>query len=329
MRVLVTGGAGYVGSHTVRALCAVGFDVVVYDNLSTGHAGAVDRRASLIVGDLSNASHLTETLSRGIEGVLHFAASLDVNESVREPLRYYRNNVANTVTLLTSMKRTGVRNMVFSSTCATYGIPASVPIGEDAPQRPINPYGRSKLAIEWMLEDSARAWDLGATALRYFNAAGASPAGDIGEDHDPEIHLIPRVLFAALGRIPEVSIYGTDYPTPDGTCIRDYIHVDDLADAHVRAVTTQRAGTFRCFNLGTGRGASVRQIIDAAREVTGRDFPVVTSPRREGDPPELVANPALVRGELGWAPQYTGIDEIIRTAWSWHRTHPNGFVPPG
>jgi UDP-glucose 4-epimerase len=326
MRVLVTGGAGYVGSHTVRALCDAGFDVVVYDNLSTGHAAAVDRRASLIVGDLSNASHLTETLSRGIEAVLHFAASLDVNESVREPLRYYRNNVANTVTLLTSMKLAGVRKIVFSSTCATYGMPPFVPIDEDAPQQPINPYGRTKLAIEWMLRDSARAWNLGSTALRYFNAAGASPAGDIGEDHHPEIHLIPRVLLAAMGQLAEISIYGTDYPTPDGTCIRDYIHVDDLADAHVRALATQSEGTFRCFNLGTGRGASVRQIIDAAREVTGCDFPVVTSPRREGDPPKLIASPTRAHGELGWIPQYTEIGEIIRTAWNWHRTHPNGFA---
>lgn len=325
MRVLVTGGAGYVGSHTVRALCDAGFDVIVYDNLSTGHAAAVDRRASLTVGDLSHESHLAETLSRNVEAVLHFAASLDVPESVREPLRYYRNNVANSVTLLTAMKHAGVRRMVFSSSCATYGIPSSVPIDENAPQQPINPYGRTKLAIEWMLRDSARAWNLGATALRYFNAAGASPAGDIGEDHDPEIHLIPRVLFAAQGRLTEVSIYGTDYPTPDGTCIRDYIHVDDLADAHVRALTTQSDGTFRCYNLGTGRGASVRQIIDAAREVTGRKFPVVTSPRREGDPPELVASPDRARGELGWTPRYLEIDEIIRTAWNWHRTHPNGY----
>ncbi len=329
MRVLVTGGAGYVGSHTVRALCDAGHEPIVFDNLSTGHAAAVDRRATLVIGDLANAAHLRETLARGIDAVMHFAASLDVAESVREPLRYYRNNVSHTVTLLEAMKSAGVTSIVFSSTCATYGIPATVPIDETMPQSPINPYGRTKLAMEWALRDSCAAWGLGATALRYFNAAGAAVDGSIGEDHRPEIHLIPRVLFAALGREKEIPIFGTDYPTPDGTCIRDYVHVCDLSDAHVRAIETQREGQFRCYNLGTGRGASVLEIVETARRVTGRPIAVVTSPRRAGDPPELVANACRAETELNWKPQYTRMEAILDSAWTWHRTNPKGFGSSG
>lgn len=241
---------------------------------------------------------------------------------MREPLKYYRNNIAGTVTLLEAMRDHAVRRLVFSSTCATYGVPPRVPITEDMPQNPINPYGRTKLAIEWALRDSAPAWGLGACALRYFNAAGAASDGAIGEDHHPESHLIPLVLQVALGQRPHIGIFGDDYPTPDGTCIRDYIHVEDLAAIHRIAIESQQPGTFRAFNVGTGVGTSVRQVIDAARAVTGHPIPSVTSPRREGDPPQLFADPSKAQRELGWKARFADIREVVETAWRWHRRHP-------
>ncbi len=326
MKVLVTGGAGYVGSHCVRGLCDAGHEVVVLDNLSQGHRQAVDQRASFIQGDLADGDLMRRTIrDGGFDGVMHFAAHLDVNESVNNPLKYYENNVVNTVRMLQIMSDTGVRRFVFSSTCATYGVPEGCPITEQMSQSPINPYGRTKLVMEWAMRDSAAAWGLGGCALRYFNAAGAAADGSIGEDHHPESHLIPIVLEVALGRRERVQIFGTDYPTPDGTCLRDYIHVEDLATAHVAALETQQPGEFRCYNVGTGRPTSVREIIESAREVTGHDIPAVESPRREGDPPALYADPTSIKTELGWSPQYTDITPVMATAWRWHRDHPDGY----
>ncbi|MGB2986138.1 MAG: UDP-glucose 4-epimerase GalE [Phycisphaerae bacterium] len=326
MNVFVTGGAGYVGSHCVRGLCDGEHSVVVYDNLTRGHRESVDPRATLIIGDLGDAALLDRTFTEGsFDAVMHFAAYAEVGESVEEPLRYYRNNIVNTVSLLEAMYAHGIKKLVFSSTCATYGIPAAVPITEDMPQRPINPYGRTKLAIEWALRDSAGAWGLAATALRYFNAAGAAADGRIGEDHEPESHLIPRVLNVALGQTEKIKIFGLDYPTPDGTCVRDYVHVDDLSSIHRIAIETQVDGRFRCYNVGTGQGVSVKEVIEAAREVTGHKIPASPAPRREGDPSELYADPTLVSTELGWQPKYTDIRRTIETAWNWHRKHPNGY----
>lgn len=326
MRIFVTGGAGYVGSHCVRALCDAGHEVVVLDDLSSGHRDAVDSRARLIVGDLADTVMLGKIFAEGsFDAVMHFAAFLDVNESVREPLRYYRNNIANSVTLLEQMRAHDIRKLVFSSSCATYGLPAAVPITEDMPQEPISPYGRTKLAMEWVLRDSAASWGLGATALRYFNAAGADADGSLGEDHDPETHLIPLVLSVALGKREEIKIFGLDYPTADGTCVRDYVHVDDLASIHRIALDTQEEGKFRCYNVGTGAGVSVKGVINAAREVTGHEIPASPATRREGDPPELYADPTKLVAEFDWQPRYTDIREIIETAWRWHRTHPNGY----
>lgn len=326
MNILVTGGAGYVGSHCLGRLLDAGHDVVVYDNLSKGHRRAVDERAKLIVADLADTARLRRTLAEGgFEAVMHFAALAEVGESVRDPLLYYRNNVTGTVSLLEAMKDHGVRKLVFSSSCATYGVPSSVPITEEMPLNPISPYGRTKLAIEWVLRDCASAWGLGATALRYFNAAGAAADSRIGEDHDPETHLIPLVLKAALGQRENIKIFGVDYPTTDGTCVRDYIHVADLAVVHRVALETQPEAALRCYNVGTGRGVSVTEVIDACREVTGRDIPAVPSPRREGDPPELYADPTKILRELGWEAEYTDIRRTIETAWAWHRRNPAGF----
>ena len=330
MNIFVTGGAGYVGSHCVRALCDAGHSLVVYDNLiSGGHREAVDRRARLIVGDLADTTLLDQTLSAGdFDGVLHFAALLDVNESVHQPLRYYRNNVINTISLLELMHAHEIKTIVFSSSCATYGVPAAVPITEDMPQLPINPYGRTKLAIEWALRDSVAAWGLGATALRYFNASGAAADGSLGEDRDPEYHLIPVVLQVALGQREEVKIFGLDYPTGDGSCVRDYIHVEDLASVHRMAIETQPEGEFRYYNVGTGVGVSVKELIEVVREVTGHDIPASPAPRREGDPPELYADPTKAMTELGWQPEYADIRRTVETAWNWHRDHPTGFRGP-
>jgi UDP-glucose-4-epimerase GalE len=325
MRILVTGGAGYIGSHAARLFLARGHDVWVYDNLSLGHRGAVpgDR---LIVGDLGEKDRIDQALvEHRIDAVVHFAANSLVGESVRDPAKYYTNNLVNTLTLLECMRRQGIDRIVFSSTCATYGLPERVPITEDLPQRPINPYGNAKLAVEHALADYAVAYRWGYAALRYFNAAGAAPDGTMGEDHDPETHLIPIVLQAALGKRDHVEVYGTDYPTPDGTCIRDYIHVDDLAEAHLLALEKLRPGEGLCLNLGIGRGYSVREVIGAAEDVTGKKIPVKEGPRRTGDPPVLVALPERAMRLLGWQPHYTQLRPIIETAWAWHRTHPRGY----
>jgi UDP-glucose-4-epimerase GalE len=325
MRILVTGGAGYIGSHAVKLFLERGHDVWIYDDLSFGHRAAVPPER-LIVADLADTPRLDHTLlSQRIEAVVHFAAFAYVGESVLDPGKYYRNNLVNTLNLMECMRRNGVGLMVFSSTCATYGTPKQVPITEDESQQPINPYGAGKLAVERALADYAHAYRWGYAALRYFNAAGAAADGSIGEDHEPETHLIPLVIQTALGQRPAIEIFGTDYPTPDGTCIRDYIHVDDLAEAHLLALEKIQPGKGSCYNLGIGRGYSVREVIRTVEEVSGKKVTVKEGPRREGDPPELVAWAAKAQRELGWKARYTELKPIIETAWNWHRTHPRGY----
>jgi len=327
VRIFVTGGAGYVGSHCVKDLCENGHEVVVLDNMCYGHPGAVHQQAELIEGDLSDEDLLGDILQPGrFDAAMHFAAFAYVGESVEKPLKYYRNNVCNTVNLLRALRRSEVHKLVFSSTCATYGTPNEVPIREDTPQRPINPYGRSKLTVEWMLQDSATSWQLGSAALRYFNACGAAADSSIGEDHDPETHLIPIILQVALEQREKVSIFGTDYDTPDGSCIRDYIHVEDLASAHRLAIEAIQPGDFRPMNIGTGQGHSVREVIEASRKVTGHSIPAEESPRRPGDPPRLVADPSRIEKELGWKAEWTDIEKVIDSAWQWHKAHPQGFA---
>jgi UDP-glucose 4-epimerase len=318
VRLLVTGGAGYVGGHTVRALLEAGHEVVVYDNLVYGHAETVP--CELVVGELSDRAKLDGVLaSRQFDAVLHFAAYAYVGESVAEPSKYWRNNVAAGLDLLDAMRAHDVKKIVFSSSCATYGLPTSVPVTENERKAPESPYGESKLAFEWVLAAHARAYDLRSVSLRYFNAAGARPDGTLGEDHEPETHLIPLVLSAAAGRLPSAKVFGTDYPTPDGTCIRDYVHVDDLASAHILALGAMDAvGTCRAYNLGTGHGYSVREIIDACERVTGRGITVEEIARRPGDPAALYADNTKIRTELGWSPAYTDVESIVATAWAWH-----------
>lgn len=326
MNIFVTGGAGYVGSHCVKHLIEHGHKVVTLDNLVYGHRGALHPEAEFVEGDLSDEKLLKKLLTPGrFDAAMHFAAFAYVGESVHAPLKYYRNNVACTLNLLEALKRAEVHRLVFSSTCATYGVPDQVPIGETTTQNPINPYGRSKLAVEWMLQDSAGAWGLGSAALRYFNACGAAADGSIGEDHDPETHLIPIVLQVALGQREHVQIFGTDYDTPDGTCIRDYIHVEDLASAHRLAIESLQPGSFNAWNIGTGVGQSVREVIEAARKVTGKDIAAVESPRRAGDPPRLVAVPDKIRKDLGWQAEWVDIEKTVAGAWQWHQAHPQGY----
>ena len=326
MNLLVAGGAGYVGSHAVRALLAAGHSVVVLDNLSSGHAAAVADGARLVVGDLEDSILLNDLFREGhFDAVLHFAAFIEVGESVVNPLKFYHNNVGNSVRLLSAMERHGVKRMVFSSTCATYGTPEKMPIAEDTPRNPQSPYARAKLAVEWAMADSAAAWGLGCVALRYFNAAGAAADATIGEDHDPETHLIPNVLKVALEQRDQVKIFGTDYPTKDGTCVRDYVHVDDLADAHLKAIEAAKEGEFKAYNAGTGTGSTVREVVEASREVTGHAIPVIESPRRPGDVPVLWADASLIKKELGWSARHTDLKGIVASAWAWHQSHPNGF----
>jgi UDP-glucose-4-epimerase GalE len=325
MRILVTGGAGYIGSHTVKQLLARGHDVTVFDNLSAGHRAAVPA-GCLVVGDLRDIDHVDQLLvTNRIEAVMHFAAYLDVAESVREPARFYTNNLIYSLGLLDRCRRNGIGRFVFSSTCAVYGVPKAVPISEEEPLNPINPYGNTKLAMERALADYAAAYPLGYCSLRYFNAAGAASDGTLGEDHDPETHLIPLVLQAATGKRAQVEIYGTDYPTPDGTCIRDYVHVDDLASAHILALEKLQPGSRLIYNVGIGRGYSVREVIRTVQEVTGKPVPVKEASRRPGDPAILTANPEKIRRELGWSPTYTDLRAIIATAWKRYQSHPNGF----
>jgi UDP-glucose-4-epimerase GalE len=316
--VLVTGGAGYVGSHACKALAKAGYTPVAFDNLAYGHESAV-RWGPFEKGDILDRARVDEVIRRHRPAaVMHFAGFAYVGESVQDPLKYYRNNVVGTITVLDSMIAHDVKRIVFSSSCSTYGVPQSLPIPESHPQNPVNPYGASKLMAERMLGDADHAHGLRSVCLRYFNAAGADPDGELGEDHDPETHLIPLILMAASGARESVSIFGSDYPTPDGSCIRDYVHVSDIADAHVKAMEYLEAGNpSGRFNVGTGKGASVTEVIEAARLVTGRSIKTILAGRRAGDPPQLVADARLAQQTLGWQPKYKNIAEPIQHAWNW------------
>lgn len=323
--ILLTGGAGYVGSACLRHLLAHGYQAVAYDNLVQGHRAAVpDGR--LIEGDIADTAGLTAALKAvGAEAVMHFAAAALVGESVTDPEYYYRNNVAGSLSLLTAMRAAGVQRILFSSTCSTYGLNPQVPMTEESAQDPFNPYARTKLAVEWMIRDFQAAYGLGFTLLRYFNAAGAEPDGSHGEDHDPESHLIPIIFQVLLGQREQLMVFGDDYPTPDGTCLRDYVHVHDLAQAHRLAIEATTPATAGVFNVGTGNGCTVREVIRACEQVAGRPVRYQIAPRRPGDPPALVADPARLKRELGWSPRYPDITGIVQTAWAWHRSHPNGY----
>ncbi len=333
--VLVTGGAGYVGSHAVKALAAAGYDIVVYDDLSNGHAEAVDRLAAafparsirLVRGDVLDAGAVEAALTEaGADAVLHFAARLLVGESVREPFLYYPTTGTGTLAVLRAMRQAGPRRFIFSSTAATFGEPERSPIDEDHPQRPVNAYGETKLAVERALPHLERAFGIRWTVLRYFNAAGADPDGLLGEDHEPEEHLIPRALAAIQGG-PPLTIFGEDYPTPDGTCVRDYVHVADLADAHVAALRRLEAGApSRAYNLGNGTGMSVRQVLEAAGRAAGRPVPHTVGPRRPGDPARLVASNDRAGRELEWRPRWGELSTIVDTAWRWHQAAPHGYA---
>ncbi len=323
MRLLVTGGAGYIGSIVARHLLSGGHEVVVLDNLSRGHRQAVPDGAELIMVDLLDREELRSAVDGGFDAVLHFAALSLVGESGTHPEIYYETNVGGTLNLLDSMRSAEVRSLVFSSTAAVYGEPTEVPIPETTPPLPTNTYGRSKLAVDWMIGDFCQAHDLGAVSLRYFNVAGAS--GGLGEDHHPETHLIPNILRVAMGTSPHVEIFGTDYDTPDGTAIRDYIHIDDLAEAHVLALGATEPGRHRIFNLGNGTGFSVREVVRAAGEVTGAEIHAREAPRRKGDPPKLVASSELIRGELGWKPRKPSLEEMVADAWAFAQGHPDGY----
>ncbi len=328
MRVLVTGGAGYIGSHALRAVLRSGHEPIALDNLSRGHREAVPPDVPLVELDVRDTDALTEVLTqRGIDCVMHFAAFAYVGESVTEPLVYYDNNTRGTLSVLQAIDRAKVPRLVFSSTCATYGVPPELPIRETTPQAPINPYGTSKLMVETMLGDYAPTrTDFAFAALRYFNVAGSAEDGSIGEDHDPETHLIPAILQAALGLRKSITVFGDDYPTPDGTCIRDYIHVEDLVEAHVRVMEALEPGDQRIYNLGIGRGYSVQEIIEAAERVVGKKLPVEKGPRRPGDPPSLYADASKIERELGWSAQRTDIEAVIRSAYRWFEAHPRGYA---
>lgn len=340
MNVLVTGGAGYIGSHCALRLAEEGHRVTVVDNLVRGHRAAVDALKAAYGGgvrfveaDLADTRALASALRESrSDAVIHFAALTYVGESMERPLDYFHANVAGGISLLRAMRETGVRRIVFSSTAATYGEPGpeSIPIREDTPQRPINPYGASKLAFEKVLRDEVAALrdpaPLAAIALRYFNVAGSDPKGRIGEDHRPETHLIPICLEVALGKRPHLTIFGEDYATPDGTCVRDYVHVEDLVSAHLSALDALRPGEFRAFNVGIGRGYSVREVLESCRRVTAHPIPAVAGPRRPGDPPSLYADPSAIRRDLGWQARWTDLDAVVATAWRWMKTHPRGYA---
>ncbi len=325
MNVLVCGGAGYIGSNMTALLAREGHRPVVFDNFSKGHRGAV-KDIQVVTGDLADRALLVTTLRElGIEAVMHFAAYIEVGESVQEPLKFYQNNLSNTQNLLSAMQEAGVAKFVFSSTAAVYGMPQRVPITEDTPKEPINPYGETKLAVERMCHYQSQAGRLRFAALRYFNACGAGDDGARGEDHRPESHLIPLIIQAAMGRRPDIKIYGTDYPTPDGTCIRDYIHIDDLCRAHLLALKKLDEHAKLTYNLGNGQGYSVRQVIDTVKRVGGRKFRVVEVDRRPGDPPVLTSDASKAKNELGWRPEKPQLEEMVATAWKWHTQHPNGY----
>ena len=327
MNVLVAGGAGYIGSHAVKQLLESGHRAVVVDNLFRGHRKAVPVDVPFHDVDLAETTALVDVMCRHeIDCVMHFAALTYVGESVDEPLRYYANNTAGSISMLRAMQEADVKRFVFSSTAATYGEPQQTPITETCPQRPINPYGHSKWMIEQILRDRCAADDrFAAVALRYFNVAGSAADGSIGEDHDPETHLIPAILQAALGRRERLTIFGNDYPTPDGTCIRDYIHVEDLCAAHLVAMESLKPGELLAYNLGIGRGYSVREVFDAAEKVVGQEIPVGIGPRRPGDPAVLFADSQKIQRELGWKPSYTDIEPMVATAWNWFKSHPDGY----
>lgn len=328
MNVLVVGGAGYIGSHCVRQAVAAGHRVVVLDDLSQGHPAAVPAGVPFVRADMAEEPKVRLVLrEHAIEVVIHFAGLTNVGESVRQPERYHEHNVGRTKQLLDAMLAEEVRRLVFSSTCATYGVPEQLPMTEDLPQRPINPYGQTKLDVERMLGHLAISEGFSFAAFRYFNAAGAAADATLGEDHFPETHLIPLAIAAALGRRPPLQIFGDDYPTPDGTCLRDYVHVDDLASAHLAVLPRLASPGVRLYyNLGTGVPRSVKEVLASVERVTGRSVPHTIAPRREGDPPELHASAAKARAELGWAPRYVDLDEIVATAYRWHLAHPRGYA---
>ena len=325
MRVLVCGGAGYIGSNMTAMLAAEGHEPVVFDNLSKGHKSAIGE-TEFVEGDLADSRLLVETLEKySIEAVMHFAAFIEVGESVQTPLRYYRNNFCCTENLLSAMESVGVEKSVFSSTAAVYGIPEEIPITEDSPTEPINPYGQTKLAVERMCHDQSRTGKLAYISLRYFNACGAGNNATLGEDHRPESHLIPLTIQAAMGKRSDIKIYGTDYDTPDGTCIRDYIHIDDLCRAHLLALDWLDQGRELICNLGNEKGHSVREVIETVKKVSGKDFKVTEAGRRPGDPPRLTAEATKARKELGWKIEKPQLEEMVSTAWQWHSNHPNGY----
>ena len=329
MQILVVGGAGYIGSHTAKALARAGYEPVVLDHLRHGHRWAV-RWGPLVETDLADPDALRAVFKKyRVAAVIHFAALIEAGESAREPAKYFRNNVVNTINLLDAMRDAGINRIVFSSTAAVYGNPQHTPMAEDHPKQPVNPYGVSKLMVERLLQCYGTAYGLAWTALRYFNASGADPEGELGELHDPESHLIPRAIGAACGDVPQLEVFGGDYPTPDGTALRDYIHVTDLASAHVRALERLTQGQpGGAFNLGTGRGHSVREVIAAIERIGKRTVPLKEAPRRPGDPPMLVADPSRAQRELGWSAQHSSLENIIKTAWHWYTRHRPGVAPP-
>ena len=326
MRILVAGGAGYIGSNMTAMLAAEGHQPIIYDNLSKGHKAAI-KGCEFVKGDLADFNLLTATLKKyKIEAVMHFAAFIEAGESVINPLKYYQNNVSNTQVVLSAMESAGVEKFVFSSTAAVYGMPDKQPITEDLPTHPINPYGETKLAAEKMCHHQAKAGKLHYVVLRYFNACGAGNNCTLGEDHKPESHLIPLTIFAAMGKMDAIKIFGSDYATDDGTCVRDYIHIEDLCLAHLLAMKKLDKQPESIYNLGPGKGYSVRQVIDAVKKVSGKNFKVIESPRRPGDPPALVCNSAKARTELGWQPKWTNLEKIVASAWKWHSKYPDGYT---
>ncbi len=326
MKILVAGGAGYIGSNMVAMLAEKGHEVTVYDNLSKGHTAAI-AGSKFVKGDLADYILLAKTLKDNeIETVMHFAAFIEAGESVQEPLKYYRNNVSNTQALLSAMEAVGVQKFVFSSSAAVYGIPDKQPITEQTTTNPINPYGQTKLAVEKMCHHQAIAGKLNYAVLRYFNACGAGHNCTLGEDHSPESHLIPLAIAAAMGKADSIKIFGTDYPTNDGTCIRDYIHIEDLCMAHLLALEKLQDKSELIYNLGNGTGYSVREVIDTVKKVSGKDFKVVETPRRPGDPPALVCDATKAKDELGWQPEWTSLEKIVESAWKWHSKYPDGYA---